>query len=159
MPLLSEGPPRATATRTDPLDDDEPSRGRKILKRAAQVVLGMVGLAIGILAVLALREATLSTHQPVAPDSQIELIVETDVNGIESVLHTVEDATLAQITTCQLEVSSVLVGDLEPQGDDRFRAVLSPSMDDTNRRQFRGCIEDFIIDGVQIDVVSLEELL
>jgi lactate dehydrogenase-like 2-hydroxyacid dehydrogenase len=40
-------------------------------------------------------------------------------------------------------------------GDGRFRAVLTPAMDETNRRQFRGCVEDFMIDHVQIDVIQL----
>jgi hypothetical protein len=31
-------------------------------------------------------------------------------------------------------------------------------MDQTNRRQFKGCVEDFVIDGLQIDVVEFNEL-
>jgi len=31
-------------------------------------------------------------------------------------------------------------------------------MDQTNRRQFRGCVEDFVIDHLQINVVRLDEL-
>jgi hypothetical protein len=30
-------------------------------------------------------------------------------------------------------------------------------MDDTNRRQFRGCVEDWIVDHVRLDVVRLEQ--
>ena len=59
--------------------------------------------------------------------------------------------------TCRLEVNSDVVGDIEPLGDGRFQAVLSPSMDETNRRQFRGCLEDWQIDHVRLDVLSLDE--
>jgi hypothetical protein len=31
-------------------------------------------------------------------------------------------------------------------------------MDQTNRRQFRGCVEDFVIDHLQINVVLLSEV-
>ena len=131
---------------------------KRLLKRAGQVALGLVGLTIGIIGVLALREATLSTHQPVAPDSQIELVVRTHVNGIESTRHELSEITEAQLTMCQLEVSSEIVGDLEPLGGNEFRVVLQPSMDDTNRKQFRGCLTDFLLDHVQHDVVKFEDL-
>jgi hypothetical protein len=36
--------------------------------------------------------------------------------------------------------------------------VLEPAMDRTNRRQFRGCVEDFITDHLQIDVLELEAI-
>ena len=61
----------------------------------------------------------------------------------------------AQLQTCRLEVTSDLTGPIESLGDGRFRAVLTPAMDETNRRQFRGCVEDFVIDHVQIDVIEL----
>jgi hypothetical protein len=64
----------------------------------------------------------------------------------------------AQLLTCRLEVTSDFAGPIEPLGDDRFRAVLTPALDDTNRRQFRGCVEDFMIDHVQINVVDLTDL-
>jgi hypothetical protein len=31
-------------------------------------------------------------------------------------------------------------------------------MDETNRRQFRGCLEDWLIDHVRLDVVTLHDL-
>jgi hypothetical protein len=33
--------------------------------------------------------------------------------------------------------------------------VFEPAMDETNRRQFRGCVEDFMIDHVQINVLEI----
>jgi len=123
---------------------------------AVRVALALVGLVVGIVAVMALREATLSTHQPIADGSRIELVVSARTKGGEET-QTLAEMVQAQLLTCRLEVESDLVGDIERQGD-RFRAVLSPSMDETNRRQFRGCVEDWVIDGVRLDVVRLEEV-
>lgn len=129
---------------------------RRRFPRPMILAAGAVGLAIGILGVGALREATLSTHHRVDPDSQIELVVYAEDRGAEpsqSLLELVD----AQVRTCRLEVTSDVVGEIVPQGDQEFRAILRPTMDETNRRQFRGCIEDFVIDGVQINVLSLAE--
>ena len=120
----------------------------------ARIGLGVVGLAVGALAVNALREATLSTHDGVEPGSRIELVVAASSEGGEH-NQTVAEMVEALILTCRLEVISDLDGPIEPVGDDLFRAVLTPSLDENNRRQFRGCIEDWTIDQLRADVVSL----
>lgn len=120
-----------------------------------RLVLGGLGLALGIGGVLALREATLSTHgEAVAP--RIELVVSGRTEGGEAT-QTLYEMVEAQILTCRLEVSSDLVGPVEDLGGGRFRAVLAPSLDETNRKQFRGCIEDWVIDHVQLQVLHLDE--
>jgi hypothetical protein len=118
-----------------------------------RVVLGAIGLAVGVVAVLALREATLSTHEPVTGDG-IELVVSARTAGGER-NQTLSEMVEAQLQTCRLEVTSDLAGPIESLGDGRFRALLRPAMDETNRRQFRGCVEDFMIDHVQIDVLEI----
>jgi hypothetical protein len=122
----------------------------------ARAALGLVGLAIGIAGVLALREATLSTHEPVA-GREMELVVSARTqNGEQG--QTLAEMVEAQLLTCRLEVNSDLAGPIEPLGDGRFRAVLVPAMDQTNSRQFRGCVEDFVTDHVQINVVDFNEV-
>ncbi len=125
--------------------------------RPGAVLLGAVGVGAGVLAVGALREATMSTHSPVPPESQVELVVTADDRGAETgqALHELVEA---QITMCRLEVPSDVVGEVDDLGGGRFRAVLSPGLDQTNRRQFRGCLEDWQIDHVQLDVVTLDDL-
>jgi len=120
----------------------------------ARLALGSVGLAIGVVGVLALREATLSTHQEVAGRG-MELVMSARTKGGEP-SQTLAEMVEAQLLTCRLEVTSDVEGELESLGDGRFRAVLVPAMDDTNRRQFRGCIEDFITDHLQIDIVEFD---
>jgi hypothetical protein len=120
-----------------------------------RLLLGGLGLALGVGGVLALREATLSTHgERVAP--RIELVVSARTKGGE-VTQTLAEMVEAQVLGCRLEVNSDLTGPIEDLGDRRFRAVLAPSLDETNRRQFRGCLEDWVIDHLQLQVLRLDE--
>jgi hypothetical protein len=124
---------------------------------AIRIGLGAVGAAVGTLAVVALREATLSTHdEPAEPGSRMDLVVDARYRHPEQG-QGLDELVEAQVQMCRLEVSSDVVGPIEHQGDGRFRTELSPSMDQTDRRQFRGCLEDWMIDGVLLDVVSLEQ--
>ncbi len=127
------------------------------MTRVASTLLGVVGLVLGGLAVFALREATLSTHQPIPIDSEVEVVVEVESEGGEQG-QTPQEMVTALFLTCRLEVNSDLVGEVELLGDDLYRAVLRPAMDQTNRRQFRGCLEDWTIDQLLVDVVRFEDL-
>jgi hypothetical protein len=122
----------------------------------ARAALGLVGLAVGVAGVLALREATLSTHQAVTGRA-MELVVSARTHGGEAG-QTLAEMVEAQLLTCRLEVTSDFTGPIEELGDGRFRAVMVPALDQTNRRQFRGCVEDFVTDHLQIDVVELDEV-
>jgi hypothetical protein len=124
-----------------------------MMLRAVAAVVAVVVLGIGI---LALRDATLSTHQAVAPDSRIELIVRVASNNSEHG-QTLDEIAQALVITCRLEVNSD-PGPIEQLDGRRFRVILRPSMDDTDQRQFRGCIEDWTIDHVRADVERLAPL-
>jgi hypothetical protein len=124
--------------------------------KPVKVLLGLVGVAIGVGAVLALREATLSTHEAVDA-RQVELVVKAKTSHGEPE-QTLAEMVQAQLLTCRLEVSSDMVGPIQDLGDGRFRAVLEPALDKTNRRQFRGCVEDFVVDHLQIDVVEFNDI-
>lgn len=122
-----------------------------------RIAFGLVGLALGALAVLSLREATLSTHQPVPPDSRTEVVVDVDTRHRERG-QTPTELIEALLLSCRLEVSSDYVDGVEQIGESRYRAVLNPALDQTNRRQYRGCVEDWTLDQVQADVIRLEDL-
>lgn len=122
----------------------------------AGVLLGVVGLGLGVGGVLALREATLSTHESVDA-IETEIVVHARTKGGET-RQTLPEMVDAQLQACRLEVSSDLTGPIESLGDGRYRAVLTPALDQTNRRQFRGCVEDWLIDHVLIDVVDLTQI-
>jgi hypothetical protein len=122
--------------------------------RPGAVVLGAVGIAVGTGAVLAMREATLSTHQPVGRDSEVVIELEADVNDPEGGRST-DDMVEALLTACRLEVDHSEVVDLANDGDGRYTAVLRPGLDQTNQRQLRGCLEDFSIDHLRVDVLAI----
>ena len=120
-------------------------------------VAAAAALILGVIGVVALRDATLSTHQPVRPDSRIELVVRVRTHGAEHG-QTVAETTEALLLACRLEVNSDPTGPIEDLGGGRFRAVLQPAMDTTDRRQLRGCLEDWSADHVLVDVERLAEL-
>lgn len=134
---------------------------RRLRRIAVSLVLGVVGLAVGGVLVSLLREATLSTHQPVSPYSQVEVTVRARVHNTER-NQTLAEAVEAQLLTCRLEVTSDVVKDLpEPEetaNEGEFTVVMQPALDQTNRRQFKGCVEDFVIDGLQMDVLEMRDL-
>jgi hypothetical protein len=117
------------------------------------ILLGVIGLGVGIVGVLALREATLSTHEPVSGRG-MELVVHAKTKGGEEG-QTLSEMVEAQLLSCRLEVGSDLDGPIERLGDGRYRAMLVPALDETDRKQFQGCVQDWIIDHVQISVEQL----
>ena len=124
--------------------------------RPSRLVFGAVGLLIGGAAVVAMREATLSTHQRVEPGSSIDVVLDARTEGGETA-QTLDEMVEALLLACRLEVSSDLAGPIRAEGNRRFRVTLSPSLDKTNRRQFRGCVEDWTIDHLRADIISLRE--
>jgi len=121
--------------------------------RPGVVVLAALGLGAGVVAVSALREATLSTHERMDPDSRVEVVVRARTEGGEPG-QTLQEQVEALFLTCRLEVTSDLAAPVREVGDGRFEAVLRPDLDETNRRQFRGCIEDWTIDHLLVDIVA-----
>jgi hypothetical protein len=61
----------------------------------------------------------------------------------------------AVLLMCRLEVGNADLVDARSQGDGRYTATFRPGLDHTNRRQLRGCLEDWAIDHLRIDVLSL----
>jgi hypothetical protein len=123
--------------------------------KPTQLIVGAVGLTAGVFGVFALREATLSTHGRVDPDSRVEIVLDARTRHREFG-QTLPEMVEALVLTCRLEVRSDVVGPIRSDGDGRFRAVLQPALDDTNRKQLRGCLEDWTLDSLRADVVSID---
>jgi hypothetical protein len=119
-----------------------------------KIILGLVALGVGAFGLIALRDATLSTHQATAPDSRMELVLHVDTHGGEQGQTRTEMAE-ALVLTCRLEVTSDVAEPSKSLGEGRFRFVLSPALDETDQRQFRGCLEDWAIDHLQAQVERL----
>ena len=122
--------------------------------RPGAVVLGGVGLVVGTGAVLAMREATLSTHQAVGRDSEVVIELRAEVNDPEGG-RTKDDMVEALVMSCRLEVDHSEVIDTTARDDDHYTVVLRPGLDQTNQRQLRGCLEDWSIDHLRVDVLSI----
>lgn len=122
-----------------------------------------VAVALVVLALLGggvwqLRSATMSTHTDVDPGSQLAVTVAAEARQSETG-QSLLDMVTAKVLTCRLEVrASEPIGPLEPEADGRFRFALQPSLDDTDRLQFRGCMEDWNVDHVLIDVLEMREV-
>jgi hypothetical protein len=101
-----------------------------------------------------MREATLSTHQPVDPGTEAIVLLDAEVKGSEPG-QTRDEAVDAMVDMCRLEVGRSDPEQIDHLGGGRYRVVLRPGMDQTNQRQLRGCLEDWQIDHLRIDVVSL----
>lgn len=118
------------------------------------VLLAVLGVAVGVGAVVALREATLSTHHHIPRDSRSTILLDAVTKGGEPG-QTLDEMVQAILVSCRLEVGRSDPSELRHEGGGRYRAVLRPGMDETNARQLRGCLEDWTVDHVRIDVVEL----
>ena len=58
-----------------------PLRPRSVMIAPGRLALGAVGLAVGVLGTIALREATLSTHEAVEPGSTVDVVVSARSEG------------------------------------------------------------------------------
>lgn len=126
---------------------------RRRLIQAAVLVAVAVGVFFGG---ATLMDHTLSRHEDVAPDS--ELVVELTVATRSGVEGDNEEIAEALALACQLEVRSKVVPDsLEVLDDNRYRFVMRPTLDDSDRRQLIGCLQDFHIDNVLANVVSTHQ--
>jgi hypothetical protein len=123
--------------------------------KPTQVIVGALGLTVGVFGVIALREATLSTHGRVDPESRVEIVLDAKTRHREF-RQTVPEMVEALVLACRLEVSSDVVGLIRDDGGGRFRVVLQPALDETNEKQLRGCLEDWSLDSLRADVISMD---
>lgn len=124
-----------------------------------RATLTVVGLALMVAGgIYLLREATISTHYASGPDTRLEVVVRATSNGAEPGV-TLEEFATVQLRSCTLEVAaSEEVAIVAVAGtEDQFRATLTPALDSTDRKQYRGCVEDWAIDNLRLEVLSMTE--
>ena len=125
---------------------------------SVRVLLGLAVVALLAGGVWQLRSSTLSTHVVKDPGSRLAVTVDAESNQSEPGQTLLEMVT-AKVSVCRLEVSTAdPTGPLQTGPDGRFRFVLQPSLDDTDRVQFRGCIEDWNVDHLLVDVIEMREV-
>lgn len=123
-----------------------------------RALMGSVLVAVALGGVHLLREATMSTHYETGADTRLVVVVEASSNRAEPGT-TLDELAEAQVSTCVLEVSTNRDGEVEPVPgtDDRFSFTLRPSLDSTDRKQYRGCLEDWSVDHLRLHVVSMTD--
>lgn len=125
-----------------------------------RVLVGFVALAVIGSSTSWLRGETMSTHRAVADDSRMRLVVDAAQHRAEPG-HTLREMVAAKVAICRLEVrrADVVEGPVEDEAlPNRFGLVLQPALDDTDRTQFRGCLEDWNVDQLIVDVVTMTQL-
>ena len=95
---------------------------------AGRLLLGALGLAAAVLGVLAVRDATLSTHQAAVPGSEVEVVVDARSEGAERG-QSLPELVQALVLTCRLEVPADLAGPIRDEGDGQFRFLLAPALE------------------------------
>lgn len=114
-------------------------------------VLVLAGLAVPLLA-----DATMSRETPVDPQSKMEIVL------VARASHEPHDTLTEMARTlfvgCRLQASSRLEEDgFRHLAEDRYRFVIAPSLNESDRRQLHGCLEDARVQHLQADVLSMRE--
>ena len=122
--------------------------------KAAAAALAVVVL---VAVVLVVREQTMSRHDTDPGSGTLEVVFELEENQATA---TRLQAAEALVRTCALEVGGSFVpGSLAAvDAGDRLRAQIAPMLDETDRAQLHGCLEDMWIDHVEADVVTLRRV-
>lgn len=124
----------------------------------ARAVVALVVVALLGAGVWQLRSATMSTHVTVDPDSRLAVTLEAESHMSETG-QSLREMVTAKVGMCRLEVRAAdPVGPPEAGPDGRFRFALQPTLDDTDRVQFRGCLEDWNVDHLLLDVVEMRDV-
>lgn len=121
----------------------------RVLLWAVVIVAGAIGLYF-------VREETMARERPPATMSA-ELVVEFRVEA--KLLPSYELPTIAAaiFDTCRLQAQTGLEQPLEHLGDGRFRAVLRPVPNETDRKQLAGCLSDVTLAHTRSGGVTMYE--
>ena len=125
------------------------------MTRRWQVLLGVVAVVVLGAGVLWLRELTETRHVPTPPDSRTLVELEARAN-LERMVPSMLDLVTAASTTCRIEIGARPLGPSPMTEDDGlFRTVLAPALDETEQTRYEGCLEDWRIDHLKLDVVTM----
>lgn len=114
---------------------------------ASAVLLVLVGLGIARLA-----DATVSRDTPV--DERLDLSVVVRATTVDEPAQAVDELTAALVAVCRTDVGAELAGFSRLDADE-FRFVLSPTLDESDRDQLHGCLEDARVQHLQLDVLAM----
>lgn len=122
--------------------------------------LGRIGSLLVALALVGgavlMRDRTLSRHDYVDPRTAVEVVVQVETRSGER-SSTLEELTEALLLSCRLEVNTDPYGDLVRLDDHHYSMTFRPALDRTDRRQFKGCLQDWTLDHFLVTVEQMNE--
>ncbi len=128
-------------------------RGPLISLAIALLVMGLV-----VVAVRWAVDNTLTRHAEVEPGSSLLVTIHGERQS--SAEHDEAELVEAVVAICQLEVGGKVDPDslrLVDDDADLYQVEFTPSLDTSDRRQLKGCIQDVRIDHFKASIVSMED--
>lgn len=111
------------------------------------MIVALIGLRL-------LADAALTTHDDIDPDTQMEVVVSGRIRPDGG--YTLAEGIDNLVGFCSLEVAgSSIVIPPESIGDQKFRFVFQPALDQADQRQFRGCFHDMTVDHMIGSIESI----
>lgn len=126
------------------------TKSRALRRTVLPAVVALVATA----AIVGLREATMSRHTPSPPDSRTDVVVRASTHKADSGASRTE-LTEAMIAVCRLQVHAEPVGIMHRVDDRVYAFSLRPALDDSDRRQLAGCLQDARVDHVLLNVLAM----
>lgn len=119
----------------------------------------LIGLAfvaaVGVM-IPVVAEATMSKPTPVPPESRMEIVLQADVS--HETYNSKVEMVRSLFSACRLQVPTDPQEGRFEQVRDRFRFVIQPALNESDRRQFRGCLEDLKLQHLEVDVLWMRRL-
>ena len=123
------------------------------MKRLLLSLVGLLALGWGV---VQLAEATMTRHEAVPAESRMAVEVAAHTKG--HTLFSRLQMTRSLFMACRLQTNTAVLGEEFEVLQDSFRFVIQPALDDSDRRQLHGCLEDARIDQLQVEVVSIDQV-
>lgn len=119
---------------------------------AILLVLAAAGVGIPVLA-----DATISRRTDPIPGWRMEMVVDASVS--HEPMNSVEEMTRSLFRICRLQVPvSVLEDRFSEVGEARYRFVIEPALNDSDKRQLHGSLEDMRVQHLQVDVLEIHRI-
>lgn len=108
---------------------------------SARAIAGIV-MAVVVVSGLYVLRATTMSREKAPPDPGARLVVDFSVTTKDLPAHELPVIASAIFNACRLQAEAGLQQPLDRLGRDRFRAVLTPAPNATDREQLAGCLSD-----------------
>lgn len=120
-------------------------------------IVGLVAFAVVAAGLYVVRENTMA-REDVSADLNRHLVVEFRVDAQLLPSHELPAIASAVFNACRLEAEAGLSAPVTQLSEHRFRAVLTPAPNDTDRAQLSGCLSDLTFAHTRSGDVEMREV-